>query len=318
MRRFLISTIKATVLSCLICASVCHAQPPSDADWEANAILKSAKARSFTNLGAAQGVSIHDDKIYIYGDVYSAKPRVGVIREYDRGLRATGRVVWLTRNGKPLLTHPTGLTWDEHFGCFVGDTVDQKAKIYQIDWQRALQDGNLDRAVETVIEDDAATNGCRPEFVTVDRKRLLATADYGDKRAEIRLMHPKRLLVAKNTSSKGVILHRITCGPFNQNLYWDEDAKQLTCIQNVIAGRGWQLDVLDLHKAIARGNADASGVRVRKITLPPHTELEGYRPLSKQAAVFVTAYPRDNVVTGVTVPTKPVKSPRGYNKFSLK
>ena len=44
------------------------------------------------------------------------------------------------------------------------------------------------------IEDDAAVNGCRPEFVQVNGRTLLATADYGDVRPEIRLLDPEALL----------------------------------------------------------------------------------------------------------------------------
>jgi hypothetical protein len=46
---------------------------------------------------------------------------------------------------------------------------------------------NLDAAVLEVLQDAAAINGCRPEFVTTGGRRLLATADYGDIHPEIRL-----------------------------------------------------------------------------------------------------------------------------------
>ena len=117
-------------------------------------------------LGAAQGVSYRQNRLYFYGDVYEAKPRVGIIREYTLNLKPTGRDIRLARNGKPLILHPTGLAWDAEFGCFLGDTVNKVATIYKLDWDRALKDGNLDAAVLAEIHDDAATNGCRPEYVT--------------------------------------------------------------------------------------------------------------------------------------------------------
>jgi hypothetical protein len=98
-------------------------------------------------LGAMQGVSFHDGKTYLYGDVWDANPRVGVIREYTAGYKPTGRVVWLRQADKPLLRHPTGLTWHSRWGTFLGDTVNHKAVIYRIDWKKAWEDGNLDRAV---------------------------------------------------------------------------------------------------------------------------------------------------------------------------
>ena len=88
-----------------------------------------------------------------------------------------------------------------------------------------------------------AVNGCRPEFVTVGGTDYLATADYGDARPEIRLYDPEVMLKAKRTSAPGVVVYRVLCGPYNQNLSWDAAQQQLTCVQNVVAGRGWRLDV---------------------------------------------------------------------------
>jgi hypothetical protein len=271
--------------------------------------LAAAEAFTVPDVGAIQGVTLHGGKIYLYGDVGDAQPRVGVIREYDARLRPTGRAVWLSRDGKPLLLHPTGLTFDGRWGTFLGDTVNQKATIYRIDWERAWEDGNLDRAVRDVIQDDAAVNGCRPEFVQVGGRVLLATADYGDVRPEIRLYDPDQLLKAGRTSAPGVVAHRILCGPFNQNLHWDAGRGHLVCVQNVIAGRGWRLDVLDLARAVADGRANGPGVRVRTMTFLPHTELEGYRQLDGRRGLFVTSYPQDNVVITEMRAMKPRESP---------
>ncbi len=89
--------------------------------------------------------------------------------------------------------------------------------IYRLDWARAWKDGDLDEAVLDIVEDDAAINGCRPEFVALGGRSLLATADYGDVRPEIRLYDPAALLAAGRSSAPGVVVSRVLCGPFNQS-----------------------------------------------------------------------------------------------------
>ncbi|MGF1578614.1 MAG: hypothetical protein ACFCD0_04555 [Gemmataceae bacterium] len=315
--RWILSLCLVSVLYFVFWGTMNAGGPPPDGEWKSNATLKNPAILTRTGLGAVQGVSIYRGKIYIYGDRYDVDPRVGVIREFDKDLEPTGKVITLTKNEKPLLLHPTGLTWDDKWGCFVGDTVDQKAKIYQLDWDRALKDGNLDNAVRAVILDDAAVNGCRPLFVKVGTRTFLATADYGDKTPHVRLYDPAELLKAKLSTAKGVLVHKIECGPFNQNLAWDANKGQLICVQNVIAGRGWQLDVIDLGKAIKERNVSARGVRVRKITLPPHSELEGWRDLGDGHSIFVTAHKQDNVIKGRIVRTMLRTSPKGTLGFRL-
>jgi hypothetical protein len=286
-----------------------RAQPAPDGTWQANALLEKPTTLTVEGLGAMQGVSFRDGKVYLYGDVWDAKPRVGVIREFSADYKPTGRVVWLRRQGKPLLVHPTGLTWHKQWGTFLGDTVNKKAVIYRLDWKRAWEDGHLDHAVLDVIEDDAAVNGCPPEFVELDGKPFLATADYGDLHPEVRLYDPEKMLSSKRTSAPGVVRHRVLAGPFNQNLHWDAAKGQLTCVQNVIAGRGWRLEVLDLAKAVADGCAQGPGVRVRMLTFLPHDELEGYRPLQGNRGLFVTSSRKNNLVVGEVKPVSPRESP---------
>jgi hypothetical protein len=283
--------------------------PPPDATWVADAIVDQASAATDSGIGAGQGVSGHDGKLYVYGDVWAANPRVGVIREYTPDLKPTGREVWLRQNGKPIILHPTGLTFDARYGTFLGDTVNKKARIYRLDWDRAWKDGNLDAAILDVIDDDAAVNGCRPVFVSLAGRTLLATADYGEVRPEIRLMEPEALLKARRTSAPGVIVHRVLSGPWNQNLHWDPELGQLVCIENVIEGRGWRLDVLNLARAVADGRADGPGVRVARQTFAPHDELEGYCPLDRTRSLFVTSSRNDNLTLGVIRAVDPRPSP---------
>ncbi len=287
--------------------------PPPDSGWMSDAIVEKSAKVTDVKLGAAQGVAIRDGRIYAYGDVYSVNPRVGVIREYDLDLKPTGREVWLRQGDRPLIIHPTGLTWNDRWGTFLGDTIKDKKKamIYRLDWNRAWSEGNLDHAVLDVIEDDAAINGCRPTFVQVDGKSLIATADYGDIHPEIRLYDPEVLLKAKRSSAPGVVVHRALCGPFNQNLYWDATSGRLTCVQNVVEGRGWRLDVIDVAKAIAQGRADLDGARIRTLTFSPHDELEGYWPLDQDRSLFVTSRRDGNLVVGQIQSTAPRLSPPG-------
>jgi hypothetical protein len=257
-RRWHAWTLAAWLVAWGTLASPAQAQqPPPDATWEADAALDVERSITDRGLGAVQGVVVREGKVYAYGDVVQAEPRVGVIREYDEKLEPTGRIIWLRRAGKPLIVHPTGLTWHDRWGTFLGDTVKtadpvrSRAVIYRLDWRRAWEDGDLDRAVLDVIEDDAAVNGCRPEFVVLGGRPLLATADYGEIRPEVRLYDPEALVNAGRSSAPGVVVHRVLCGPFNQNLHWDAAAGHLICVQNVIAGRGWRLDELDLARAVA-------------------------------------------------------------------
>jgi hypothetical protein len=273
--------------------------------------------RSITDLGlgAVQGVVLRDGKVYAYGDVVQARPRVGVIREYNKRLEPTGRALWLRKDGKPLIIHPTGLTWHDRWGTFLGDTIKttdparSRAVIYRLDWQKAWNNGDLDQAIQSVIEDDAAINGCRPEFVSLGGRALLATADYGDIRPEVRLYDPDVLLAAGRSSAPGVVAHRVLCGPFNQNLHWDAGSGHLVCVQNVIAGRGWRLDELDLARAVADGRADGPGVRVRRLTFAPHDELEGYWRLTEERGLFAVARRRDNLFVASIHLTGPFSSP---------
>jgi hypothetical protein len=292
-------------------AAVLKYQPPPDGTWTADAEVSDARKFTDNALGAAQGVAVRDGKIYAYGDVYGATPRMGILREYDRNLSPTGRQVKLGRDGKPLLIHPTGLTWEARYGTFLGDTVNKRAVIYRLDWDRAWAEGSLDHAVLDTIDDDAAINGCRPTLVQVGGRTLLATADYGDVRPEIRLYDPEAMLKAGRTSAPGVVVHRVLCGPFNQNLHWDPATRRLTCVQNVIEGRGWRLDVLDLDRALADGRTSGPGVRVRTFTFDPHDELEGYWPLDADRSLIVTSGRRDNITLGVIRSTAPHITPPG-------
>lgn len=291
----------APVVLLLLFVVACAQEPkgPPDREWFANAVVAGAEQQTDADLGAAQGVSLIDGKLYLYGDAHAAKPRCGIVKEYGLDLKATGRTLWLKRKGEPLLLHPTGLTKHPELGVFFGDTVNKKARIYLLDWERAWKDGNLDAAVIAEIDDDAAQNGCRPCMVQVGGKALLATADhFSPDDAELRLYDPHQLVAKKKSSAPGVIVHRLWCGSFNQNLHWDEQSGKLTFIQNFIEGRGWQLEEVDLAKAVAAGMTARQGVITRRLLFMPHDELEGYLPLPDGRALFVTSSGKNNITVG--------------------
>ena len=285
--------------------TVADPTPPPDATWTADAVVEPTQTATDQTLGAGQGVLVRDGRIYAYGDVFKAQPRIGVIREYGLDLIPTGRTIWLQRHGKPVILHPTGLTWNPRFGTFLGDTVDRIATIYRLNWDRAWQDGNLDSAILDVCPDDAAINGCRPEFVTVAGRTFLATADYGEVRPEIRLLDPEKLLETHRTSAPGVVVHRIMAGPWNQALHWRADRGELTCVENVIEGRGWRLETINLARAVADGRVDGPEVRVSRFTFPPHDELEGFCWLDQTRALFITSNRSENLKVGRIQVTEP-------------
>src|SRR5262249_18380775 len=97
-----------SVLLLSLCPARLPAPPEPDFPWTADAVLEKERQLPLEGLGAAQGATLFDGKVYIYGDVYDARPRVGVIREYTADFQPTGRVLWLRRENKPLLLHPTG------------------------------------------------------------------------------------------------------------------------------------------------------------------------------------------------------------------
>jgi hypothetical protein len=69
--------------------------------------------------------------------------------------------------------------------------------------------------------------------------------------------------------------------------------------------------VIDLSKAIALGRAGLDGARIKTFTFSPHDELEGYWPLDRDRALFVTSRRDGNVVLGRIRPSEPRLSQPG-------
>lgn len=255
------------------------------------------KTITVKGVGAAQGISERSGYFYIYGDLVRNNQHVGVIKELDKKLQPTGKQLLLLKNGKPVLRHPTGLTFHPRWNTVMGDTVNGAGTIYQLNWQRMWKDGNLDNAIKAVINDDLAKNGTRPEFVKYNGKEYLATADYGDKSPEIRLYNPYQLFKEKKSSGLNVLAAKSACTAFTQNIHWDEKRHQIVLVQNITAGLGWRLDKFDINKLFNLGPIQSriSKTDIKELQISG-TELEGFRPINESLAVFVTSSNKDNLI----------------------
>jgi len=248
---------------------------------------------TISGLGAAQGVEVRDGRAYLYGDATT-----GVIREYDvidaKALSFTGRQISLTTGGQDVIEHPTGLTVGPDLTTFLGNTVSEQGTIYMLDWPRALANGTLDGAIQRTITDDLGVNGSRPEYVRLDSRWLVATADYGALGNEVRLYDPERLKTAARTSDPGVLVARFPCGPYVQNLHWLDAAGLLVLVQNRQSGDGWRLTVLDLAQSVAAGHE----VVTQQIDPSAPGELEGFHMVAPGRGLFVRSESSSNVYFG--------------------
>lgn len=265
-----------------------------------NLPLTPVRTQTLSGVGAAQGLTLHNGLLYVYGDADT-----GIIREYRLEaspyplLRPTGRSVRLTAEGRDVAPHPTGLTFHPRYGCFLGDTVRRRGRILHIDFDKALQTGTLEGAVLNVVDDDAAVNGTRPEFVFFRGRWLLATSDYGPGPNFVRFYDPARLRTAQRTSDVGVELHRVPCGPWVQTLHFRRTTGQLVLVQNQIEGLRWRLTVID---DLAHPDYRMAG---RVIDFDhPTDELEGFVDIGGRLGVFVSAMPRDNAVISIAGPRR--------------
>jgi len=280
--RFLLLTLLAATLASA--PLPLHAEPPAT-------VRTIGPPHTLDGIGYGQGIARRGDLLYLYGDAGT-----GVIREC-RTVRSagrtrvewTGREIRLTVRGEDVAPHPTGLTFHPDHGAFLGNTVNRKGTIFHIDWDRALADGTLDGAILNVARDDAAVNGCRPEFVRFRGEWCVATSDYGSEGNQVRLYDPTRLATAERTSEEGVLLHAFDCRPFVQTLCWLDDREQLVLVQNVTPGRGYRL-------TFASWNEDGAFIQRDPLDIPAlRGELEGAAPLGGSEWLLLEARPIENV-----------------------
>ncbi|NML64346.1 hypothetical protein HHL22_03925 [Hymenobacter sp. RP-2-7] len=235
-------------------------------------------------LGACQGASYQQGRLYLYGD-----REVGVIRAYAAGpdsLRYTGQEIKLTVGGQDVINHPTGLAWHGQGPTFLGNSIrlnpegtQWRAVIYCLDWAGLLRTGTLDGNLRQTIEDDAAIQGSRPEYVQYRGKWYVATADYGNHGNEVRLYDPARLAQAHRTSEPGVLAGKFTCSPWVQNMLWVPARGTLVLIQNQVEGRRWRFTFVDLAQSMAAGHEVVRQV----VDVDKTDELEGFTLLGDEA-----------------------------------
>ena len=248
-------------------------------------------------LGACQGASYQQGRLFLYGD-----REVGVIREYRPGpdsLTYLGQEVKLTEKGQDVINHPTGVAWNGTGHTFIGNSIRLNAEgtkwravIYAVDWAGLLRGGTLDGHLLNTIEDDACVQGTRPEYVQYQGKSYVATADYGPQGNEVRLYDPARLAKAHKTSEPGVLVKKFTCSPWVQNLLWVPSKGTLVLIQNREQGRRWRFTLLDLNQSLAAGHEVVRQI----IDVDKADELEGFTLLGDLSkGLAVTSSRRDNV-----------------------
>jgi len=264
--------------------------------------MKIVKAYSIDSLGACQGVSYQDGKVFLYGD-----REIGVIREYKTegdSLAYVGKEMKLTLNDTDVINHPTGIAYNGKDPVFIGNSIRLNpegtrwsAVIYCIDWKGLQNTGRLDGNLLNTIEDDACIQGTRPEYVRYKKKSYVATADYGGINNEVRLYDPAALAKARRTSEKGVVYKKFTCSPWVQNLKWIEEKGLLLLIQNQIEGRRWRFTYVDLERSIASGKEEV----IKVIDLDRTDELEGFTFLGPNDKGIAVSSSRKNNVNTISI-----------------
>ncbi|RYY54243.1 MAG: hypothetical protein EOO09_15065 [Chitinophagaceae bacterium] len=253
-------------------------------------------SQNIDSLGACQGVANHNGRIFLYGD-----RETGMIREYKMdgdSLAYQHREIKLTLNDTDVINHPTGIAYNGEPTVFIGNSIRLnkegtlwRAAIHAVNWTGLQQTGTLDGNMINTIEDDACIQGTRPEYVKYKGKWYVATADYGPAKNEVRLYDPARLLKAKKTSDKGVLVKKFACSPWVQNIHWIEDKGILVLVQNQVEGRRWRFTYLDFEKSMAGGKEHV----LKVVDIDRADELEGFAFLGDGSkGVAVSSSRRNN------------------------
>ncbi len=265
-----------------------------------NAIhMKLQQSFTIDSLGACQGASYQQGRLFLYGD-----REVGMIREFKMdhdSLVYLHKEYRLTLNDTDVINHPTGIAWNGKGPVFIGNSIRLnregtlwKAMIYCVNWKGLLTTGTLDGNLLNTIEDDTCVQGTRPEYVQYNNKWYVATADYGNKRNEVRLYDPQLLEHARKTSDKGVLVKKFSCTPWVQNLQWIPEKGILVLIQNQEEGRKWRFTFVDLKKSIETGTQEVISVA----DIDRGDELEGFTFIgSWEKGIAVTSSRKNNANT---------------------
>jgi len=246
--------------------------------------MRIKREQTIDSLGACQGLSIQNNKLYLYGD-----REVGMIREYKLqgdSLVYQRNEIRLTIQDTDVINHPTGIAYHKNMPVFIGNSIRLnkegslwRAVIYYVDWEGLNKSKTLDGNLINTINDDICIQGTRPEYVQYQNKWYVATADYGEKSNEVRLYDPYVLKNSNRTSNKKVLFKKFRCSPWVQNLYWMSNKGVLVLIQNQVEGRRWRFTYLDLAKSIATGKE--SVIKVVDIN-DRMDELEGFSFLNNK------------------------------------
>jgi hypothetical protein len=239
--------------------------------------MKLKREITIDSLGACQGIFYQNGKIYLYGD-----REVGMMREFkmvNDSLVYQHKEYKFTVNGKDIINHPTGIAFNGENQVFIGNSIRLnpegtlwKAVIYCINWQGFLKTGTLDGNIINTIDDDVCIQGTRPEYIKYKGKWFVATADYGNKKNEVRLYDPEALKKNSKTFAHGVLYKKFDCGPWVQNLHWIKNTNTLVLIQNQIEGKKWRFTFVDLEKSLATGKEAVVNV----VETGRTDELEGF------------------------------------------
>lgn len=251
------------------------------------------------SLGACQGISYQNGRIFLYGD-----REVGMIREFKLigdSLTYINKEYKLTTNGHDVINHPTGVAYNGSGPTFMGNSIrlnkegtKWKAVIYCINWDGLLKTGTLDGNLTNTIDDDACIQGTRPEYVKYNNKWYVATADYGNNGNEVRLYDPEALKKATKTSEKGVLFKKFNCTAWVQNLHWIASKNTLVLIQNQKEGRMWRFTYIDLKKSIETNSQQV----IKEINIDgKQDELEGFSFLDDTEKGIAVSSSRKNNVT---------------------
>ncbi|WP_342645362.1 hypothetical protein [Mucilaginibacter sp. CSA2-8R] len=283
---------KITLISCfaLIAAS-------ATAFLNREVDIKIDRETTVDSLGACQGISNQNGRVFLYGD-----REVGMIREYRMqgdSLRYLEKEYKLTEKGQDVISHPTGIAYNGSDRVFIGNSVKLnpegtrwKTTIYYVNWKGLLKTGTLDGNLLKTIDDDACIQGTRPEYVKYNNRWYVATADYGDHGNEVRLYDPEKLANCSKTSEPGVLFKKFTCTPWVQNLHWLPKEKMLVLIQNQVEGRRWRFTYVDFEASIKAGQMRV----IKQIDLNQRAdELEGFAFINKTKGIAVTSSRKNNV-----------------------
>ena len=256
-----------------------------------------SRAMSYDSLGACQGISLINGFYYAYGD-----RECGVIRRYRMGkdsLEYIPKEIKLTLHDSDLINHPTGIAHKKGLPTFIGNSIRLnkegtlwRAVIYNVNWDGLLTSGKLDHNLIKVIEDDACIQGTRPEYVNYNGKWFVASADYGNKKNEVRLYDPIKLASATKTSEPGVLVAKFSCSPWVQNIHFIKEKNILVLIQNQIEGRRWRFTFLDFRASVKSGQEKI----LKVIDIDRDDELEGFTlKTNKNKAIAVSSSRKYNV-----------------------